>query len=200
MKKIYSLIMAVCLLFLTSCTKETTAITDDTNQGINFFITEKDTSGEVKGKDATDICTEINLIAGQNYDAGSVIVTEDETYLYITYTTEDGWVIDATHMFAGICGDIPQTRSGNPKVGVFDYGTEHSEGVTEVVYAIEKEFFDECFCVAAHAEVSLLDEAGNVIQQETAWGEGPEFDGNSWAMYHEFCQTGCTVDDGPSER
>lgn len=193
--------MGLCLVALLSCSQDNTAPTDDPTLKVNFFITEDDRSGDVNPKSGTDICTEINLIAGQNYDAGSVIVTEDETYLFITYTTEGNWQIDATHMFAGVCEDIPQTRSGNPQVGVFDYSTEHTAGVTEVVYAIEKEFFDECFCVAAHAEVSLTDDAGNVIQQETAWGEGPQFEGNSWAMYHEFCQSGCQYDpEGPEGR
>ena len=201
MKKMYSLVLGICLATILSCTTDNTPQDNESSQNVNFFITEQDRSGEVNPKSETDICTEINLIAGQNYDAGSVIVTEDESYIYITYTTEGNWQIDATHMFAGVCEDIPQTRSGNPKVGVFDYSTEHTTGVTEVVYAIEKVFFDECFCVAAHAEVSLTDDAGNVIQQETAWGEGPQFDGSSWAMYREFCQSGCESDpEGPDSR
>lgn len=201
MKKIYLIALCATALLTFSCSSEQTETDPLTEQNVSFFINEMDTTGLIKPKLETDTCTEIDLIAGQYYDAGSVIVTEDEQYLYITYTAENNWKIKATHMYAGVCDDIPQTRSGNPKVGVFDYGTEHSEGTNEVVYAIEKEFFDECFCVAAHAEVVLVDESGNVIQEETAWGEGPQFDGNSWAMYREFCQSGCTLDEeGPVQK
>jgi hypothetical protein len=36
--------------------------------------------------------------------------------------------------------------------------------------------------VAAHAVVERVVD-GQSVQEETAWGEGPEFPGNSWAMY-----------------
>lgn len=200
MKKQYFLLSLLATALLFSCNKdESQEDAYEARYTIDFNINEA--TVDLLSKDETTACATMELIAGQFHNAGIVIIERDAEYLYITYETTGGWVIDATHMFAGVCTDIPETRSGNPKVGVFDYSTTHSEGTNTVSYAIEIDFFEEAFCVAAHAEVSLIGETGNVIQQETAWGSGTPFDGNSWAMYGEFDQTGCTDNgDGPVER
>ena len=52
-----------------------------------------------------------NLIAGQNIDAGDVSITNDDTNLYVQISTQDGWLLTETHIFAGT-GDIPVNRKG----------------------------------------------------------------------------------------
>ena len=198
--KNYYFLLLLCSTLLMSCSKND-AVEDasQANYTIDFKISESIIDTLAKSEDG--VCATMDLIAGQNYLAGLVTIERDESYLIITYTTSGNWKINATHMYAGICEDIPQTRSGNPRVGVFDYATTHSNGTNTVQYAIEVDFFDSCFCVAAHAEVSLTDDSGNTIQSETAWGQGQQFDGNSWAMYKEFCKTGCeNNDDGPADK
>lgn len=199
MKNIYSLLLLTSALILTSCTSDSEKDRYLDSPDVKFTISES-TTDDINGKEEVVTCAATDLIAGQNYVAGEILVTADESTLYITYRTYNGWVIDATHLYAGVCEDIPQNRAGNPRIGVFDHATPHSQSVDEVTYALDIEFFEECFCVAAHAEVSLLGENGNVIQQETAWGEGTSFDGNSWAMYSDFCLNGCTeTGDGPDD-
>ena len=198
MKKIYLMSVLSLGLLALSCSTENAKDSYEDSPNVQFTIDER--TVPPLGKNEIVTCAETDLIAGQHYVAGQIYVTADESTVYITYSTDNGWVIDATHLFAGVCDDIPQNRAGNPRIGVFDHATTHSDGVNEVTYALDIEFFEECFCVAAHAEVSLLDENGNVIQAETAWGEGTSFDGNSWAMYSDFCLNGCTEnDDGPSD-
>ncbi|ARV11755.1 hypothetical protein [Gilvibacter sp. SZ-19] len=198
MKKIYSLLVFAFVLVMASCSNDANDSYEN-SPDVQFTITER-TTDDIDGKDEVVTCAATELIAGQNYVAGEILVTADESTVYITYRTYDGWVIDATHLFAGVCEDIPQNRAGNPKIGVFDHATSHSASVDEVTYALDIEFFEQCFCVAAHAEVSLLNEAGTVIQSETAWGSGTTFDGNSWAMYSDFCLDGCTENnDGPAD-
>lgn len=52
---------------------------------------------------------------------------------------------------------------------------------------------DQEFCLAAHAEVS------GPTGGETAWAEGPSFEGNSWAMFVEGLMGGCTASDTGGE-
>jgi len=64
-------------------------------------------------------------------------VWNDATTLYVKYQTKDGWEMTETHLaVATSLKAIPQTRKGNPKVGKFDYQTQHDPWVPECTYAI----------------------------------------------------------------
>ena len=141
-------------------------------------------------------CMTTNLIAGQHHVAGIVSVDSDGVNLIIKYNVSKDWTIEATHMSIGDCNsqDIPTTGSGNPKIGHFEYSTDHSTGVTEVVYYIDLSVLDNEYCFAAHAVVSGPD------GEETAWAEGTDFEGNSWAMYVEALLSDCDIDEQEEEQ
>jgi hypothetical protein len=127
-------------------------------------------------------CT-TELIAGQNINVGGVTVWNDADYIYVQYTTTGDWWITETHLhIATDLNGIPQTRKGNPKVGKFDYQTEHDPSVQTYTYTIPIPTgwsYEDSYVIAAHAVVQ------NSIQVETAWGEGFNFPGGSWAMYFD---------------
>ena len=147
-----------------------------------------------------EICgdpTTVTLWAGQNIDIGTVELSNDETTLFVTYTLTGGWEMTESHVHAAkTLEDIPQTKSGNPKVGNFDYKREYDPPVVTDTYEIALDSIDgygecgESIVVAAHAAVQLV-ENGEVVQGETAWGEGPGFPGKSWAMYMEYTVQCC---------
>jgi hypothetical protein len=129
------------------------------------------------------------LLAGQTIDAGTVTLTSDGSMLQVTYTTTGGWVLAQTHLAVGSeLDEIPQTRSGNPKVGHFPYKETHDPPVTTFTYLVDLSEWGlqpgDVLYVAAHAEVLLPDEEG--WQEETAWGEGEPFPGHNWAMYMTY--------------
>jgi len=151
----------------------------------------------------TDACFEVILKAGQYHDAGYVTVDVLDVdgdgildVLVITYTADEGWTINATHLSIGDCEEqtFPTTGSGNPKVGQFEHSSDHPEGTNEVVYTISIEAIGTEFCFAAHAELT------GPTGQETGWANGVNFDGNSWAMYVEALLEGCTGDGGPVQK
>jgi len=84
---------------------------------------------------------------------------------------------------------MPTNGSGNPMIGHFEHSESHSEGTTEVVYLIDLDALEEYFCFAAHAEVT------GPTGGETAWAEGTEFEGNSWAMFVEAQLSDCPAED-----
>ena len=141
-------------------------------------------------EDSEEHCKTVNLIAGQNHIAGTVTVDVEGDNLIITYTTNDDWTLDATHLSITNCeeGSFPSTNSGNPKIGKFEYSSTHDTSVNQVIYTIPLDDVTEEFCFAAHAEVS--GETG-----ETAWAEGSDFGGNSWAMFVEATLSECDTDD-----
>lgn len=173
--------------------------TDNFEFSVNAF----DLTG-ISARNTETACYSTPLIAGQNYDAGRIdveIVNESGTdYVYITYITNDEWIIKLTHLYAGDRDGIPETKKGNPKPGVFEKRMDYGANVIsnfEVEYKIPASAFDACFAIAAHAEVAKIDDKGNEIQRETGWGQGEGFEGNSWAMLFDFCKSLCpTSGDG----
>jgi hypothetical protein len=122
--------------------------------------------------DATEVC----LTAGQNYDAGEVIITNDEDYLYVEIVLNEGWTLVESHVaVADSLDGIPQTKSGNPKVGNFPYD------INSFIPLGDWECDTELY-VAVHAVVIGPNEYGE-DEEQTAWGCGYDFPGHNWATY-----------------
>ena len=134
----------------------------------------------------TDV-QEVDLIAGQHYDAGGVQIWNDHQYLYVKYCLQDGWQLQALQLaVAESLGEIPQTKTGNPIPGKFEYKDCFAPAVSEVLYTIPRENWPAgtCLFIAAHGETSLL--AAEIEQQESAWAEGTPFPGKNWATYFTY--------------
>lgn len=63
---------------------------------------------DVKG--IADTCNSVTypLIAGQHNNIGTVVVSNDEDYLYVTYNTTDDWELDEVHLF--LLASAPEGR------------------------------------------------------------------------------------------
>ena len=182
MKKLTLIIFGILAMTFISCEiesiEDTTLKSQDSQTNIELSV-DLENLGEA--------CVTVNLIAGQHHVAGDITVYNDGENLIIVYTTNDDWTIDLTHLSIGNCDEdwVPLTGSGNPKVGRFEYTEPYSVSDHEVVYVIPLADLDNNYCFAAHAEVQ------GPTGGETAWGEGPAFSGNSWAMYVEALLSDC---------
>lgn len=145
---------------------------------------------------------EYDLIAGQNYDAGTVKIyymsQGENTWLEIYIITEDGWKIDESHIDIQTTTDnFPTTKKGNFKIGKFEYSTPTTSSSTQHYYEIDDGWeIDGCesLVIAVHAVV--YKGCGEEAQWETAWGNGMPFGGN-WQMYIKFpC---CKYPDYPTD-
>lgn len=130
----------------------------------------------------------VDFLAGQHIPAGSVIVGNDETNLYVTFVTVDGWVMKATHLYVGDGSDLTN-KGGSVAPGQFPYKATHKPSVTSFTYTIPLEKVPACSVIAAHAEVEKWVD-GKMVDSQTAWGKG-ETIGKSWAMKFEYCQQEC---------
>lgn len=177
-----SLTIAILLLAITSCAGRDNAVT---------FVTPTIASESDVIRDLSYLppvyCGEMTktpLIAGQNMIIGMVIVTNDAQFLYVEYVTLAPWVLVETHVaVADSLEGIPQTKTGNPKVGQFAYNID---SWIDLIWPEGTLLY-----VAAHAKVWKLDENGQVVQEETAWGKGYPFPGNNWAMYFNHTVQRC---------
>lgn len=185
-----SYIFVLCLLVI-GCHTESMEIQEEHFEETDYTVSEGIISGEQSSNPEDEsgegYCFTTTLIAGQHHEAGSVIVSITEDHIIITYITYDNWTIDATHLSIGGCDDesIPTNNSGDPQIGHFEYHSEHSDGINQVTYTIDIADIPNLYCFAAHAEVE------GPTGEETAWAEGEEFSGNSWAMYVEANLSDC---------
>jgi hypothetical protein len=142
----------------------------------------------------------VNLIAGQTIDAGDIVLSFDTQNLYVEFKTTDGWLLSEAHLWVGSSlSSLPTNNSGNPQIGLFPYKVSNLAGTTSYTFTISLDdlggYLEVCgntFYVAAHASVfKMID--NEVVQSETAWGEGSRITPKgSWAMYFGFvfnCET-----------
>ena len=176
MKTKYLLMLFMGISLLISCSQ------DNEMLEIDNLTTDNITSNRIASGETDDLI--VDLMAGQNTDSGSVTVSDIDGFIDITYQTEGDWIILETHLYVGNQEDMPANNPGNPRIGHFPYKTDHGGGVTTFTYSDLYELaIGECTWVAAHAVVY------NTVtgQEETAWGNGDDIPGNSWAMYFEVC-------------
>ena len=105
---------------LFSCQNDDVLESQEASNPINLFdfnVSTNDVSNNLFSRISETACTTTSLIAGQNYDAGRVDVEivnqEGVDYVYITYISENDWVIKLTHLYAGDKDGIPETKKGN---------------------------------------------------------------------------------------
>lgn len=139
----------------------------------------------------------VTLFAGQTINAGTVTVSNDENNLYVTFTTANDWLLSETHLHvADSLASIPQNKSGNPKIGNFEYQTSYDPAVSEDTYVIAKAdlSLDEnnSVVIAAHAVVVQIGSDGVISESETGWAAGESFvDRGSWATYFAYTWQEC---------
>jgi hypothetical protein len=147
----------------------------------------------------------VALLAGQSTVAGSVCSSLEDENLKVTYSTIDGWTLTGAHLWAGVnLAGVPQTASGNPKVGNFPYNAGTLADLTSYSFEVPLSTFGlsstltECAPVNAYVvshAVVRRSVAGGTYQTETAYGEGTRLvQKGNWATWFSITLT-CTGDE-----
>ncbi|MHC4537664.1 MAG: hypothetical protein ACYS6K_27335, partial [Planctomycetota bacterium] len=133
------------------------------------------------------------LKAAQTIEVGTVEVSNTSSELTVTYNiTALNWGIAETHLdVATDPNDIPQTKKQNPILGKFDPNTcsDHDPAVTTYTYIIPGSFSPgQSLFIAAHAALvkETVIDGTTIIEEETAWADGIDFQGKNWATYIEY--------------
>ena len=140
---------------------------------------------------------EVCFIAGQTIDVGSFFIGNDLENLYLKYETSGDWLIKEVHYtVVSDLKDVPKNRPGNLIIGHFPFTYSFMPYVAEVSFTHSLEELDYTFgdqiYVVAHAVVVQLDEYGEIIEDETAFGGCEEGNsGNRWWFYAGYTVTEC---------
>lgn len=200
--KIFKLFVPIFIvaLAMTSCSKENDLQTDDMEALDYVVIANENYEGQT-------------LFAGQTIDIGKVNVAVVNDAIEVTYDIMAAdWELTEAQLWLGrVKEEMPQTRNGNPKIGNFPFNAGDITGATSWTFVkplselgITNTNTCEDFTVffAAHASVRRVDANGNVVQTETAWGDGYRLvDRGSWAtgFQIDFKCINEDVTGGPSE-
>ena len=116
----------------------------------------------------------VPLCAGQHINIGTVTVkTGSDNNVYVTYSLKSNWYIKELHLYAGDDNGIPVNGSGNPVPGHFPYSETFLPPYIVQEYTFVIPNLPSSFTVAAHAAVvKIASGNGNIIDQQTAWGDG----------------------------
>ncbi len=131
-----------------------------------------------------------NLIAGQKIDIGSVSIYNTADSLFIDLSTTGNWWIQSANVYVGLLANMPQTPNGNPKVGQFPYQKSLDPKKKVLRFGIPLAGLPSCFIVAVHVEARKVIN-GQLVQSETAWGQGLSLPGPNWAMGANYCLQTC---------
>jgi len=138
---------------------------------------------------------QVKLLAGQTKDAGTVTVSNDEDYVYVTYETKNGYYINNAHLYVGSLQNAPINNGGNPVLGSFPVIISGVPAQTTLItITFSAADLDADFIVAAKAEVYKLTN-GQMTDKDGAWAEGTDFNpkGN-WATYFEYEKQECVFE------
>ncbi len=125
----------------------------------------------------------VTLWAGKEYNAGTVTVTEDNSNLFVKYTTVGSWKIKETHLDISTS---PFVQRGAP--GQYDYHSTSGAGVTTYTYTIPKTWAAGTkLYFLAHAVVGKY--SGNYCSStQTAYG-GTVVKPRNGSWYATFCHS-----------
>jgi hypothetical protein len=136
--------------------------------------------------------TSYNYFAGQNILIGTLDVTNDEQYLYVTYHLTGNWYLSQTHLYVGPLSGMPKNSQNVPLPGQFPYVTTHNPLVQTFTYTIPLSGLSPCYVIAAHADVKRIGAGGVVLQTETGWSFGTRFPGTPrWGWVSNYCTQEC---------
>lgn len=124
----------------------------------------------------------VTLLAGQTIVAGTVCSSIEGENLRVTYATTGGWSLHETHLWAGLnLATMPQTNSGNPKIGNFPFASGPLAGTTSYSVTIPLATFGlssamtQCdprtAYIVSHAVVKRP-RADGTLESQSAYGEG----------------------------
>ncbi|HEX8014087.1 MAG TPA: hypothetical protein VF465_02530 [Flavobacterium sp.] len=187
MKKII-LIVAMALLTV-YCTNEplsTEMQTEEAQKMDSSTLTSKGTYSECDP-------VSINIMAGQFTNSGKILIENDATNLYVTYSALPNWYFSEMHLYVGPYANVP-LQNGNPVPGQFPYKKSFNPLVQTYTFTIPLSAItldaNKCLYIAAHSSMKNIVN-GVIVRTETGWAGGIKFPGKNWATYFNYCLRTC---------
>jgi hypothetical protein len=191
MKKLFTLIKSIAMVIAAILVAG--AIIVSCKKDVSDPSATKHSKSSLKSSCAESIYT---LWAGQNINAGNLIVWNDFENLYIEYqitNSDPNLALNAIHLWAGkdlsLC---PKNKNGNPKVGQFPYyadsGTSKPAGNPLLINPLDYLITISLSYLGAGCDDVVYIAAHGATPAETIWGDGTRFvpPPGDWATYSTY--------------
>ena len=128
------------------------------------------------------------LIAGQNYEAGSLTLVDNATIndsgdLVLRIAGDDGWTFSKVHLYVGK-DPVPVNGAGKPAPGRFPYHFSFPGGTDDHLIVLPLDGLDAgCFDVL---DIALHLEMKNGSQHETGWAFGDDSFRKAWGWSFQY--------------
>lgn len=128
------------------------------------------------------MATDYTLWAGKDKtDVGTVSVTNDASNIYVTFTLDEGWYMNESHVAVA---PFPKTQKGNPKVGQFGYSAVFDVPEDEYTFTVP---YTGPYPVSIATQADVVHETDTVYDlAEGAWAGNTNFDWKNWAVYFSY--------------
>jgi hypothetical protein len=139
-----------------------------------------------------------SLCAGRTNDIGEITVgTGLDNKIYIIYTVTGNWRLKELHLYVGNDAALPVNNSGNAVPGQFPYSKTFNAPYLVQQYMFVVTTSLNVLTIAAHASVVRVNSWGQIVESQTAWGDGCSGtrinDHGSWATKFYYTRGSCTA-------
>lgn len=198
MKKITLLFSAVLIFTLSFYSCEDSQLDPTDPESIDFV--ELKTMNKIDTPEKIRFCgeDEVCLWAGQNIDAGTVTIRNDDENLYITVYSKDGFQKTEEYLKIDVVTTLPDKR---PNAGHFPFKTTEINNGNEITYQIPyselTDLFDDSNGECEPHQLNILVHVDIIAngKAETAWGGCDEGAGSAWwynfEYYTQCCECWC---------
>ncbi len=200
--KSYLVLFAVVSIISISCKQNTDLLEEDA-------VLQNETNSSLAGGVIGDLSSQlldltfcnaktVPICAGQTINVGDVSVqTAIDGRTFVTYSLKGNWYFKELHLYLGPKEGIPVSGGGSASPGQFPYHMTFnlSERIQKYTFIIDG--LPELYTVAAHSSVYKLAGNGNILQQETGWGDGCTgkkiADKGAWGTFVNYTGQNCTL-------
>lgn len=133
------------------------------------------------------------LYAAQGFEAGYVLIDNDEDNLYVTVYSDNGYQDKEEQIKMWVGNDLidlPQTKKSNLKIGHFPFKTTVDPNENEYTFTLSLEELglncDDQIFVVVHADVLLMDSQRRVRNESAFGGTAEGMFGSQWWYYMSY--------------
>lgn len=171
------LLVGLAVISLTACNKEVNdsatlakaATTGNTSSALDYY----------KCGDAKTVTQRTS----NDYDIGTIKITNNFTYIEVTYTVSNNWILDKTKIYIGYEANIPLNSNGTPKTSSFPYRLSHPWDTEVYTLRVPRGSLTGNIVIVAQADVLKVNKVTcGILDSQCSYGIGTPFPSS----------TGCT--------
>lgn len=162
------------VIALTGCQKEVNG-PSNSNSNLNAIVDNGNTSSALDYYACGDVKT-VTQTTASGINIGTIRISNNFTYIEVTYSITNNWILDKTRLYIGYESNIPLNNNGTPKISQFPYQLIHPWDTESYTLRIPRGSLDGNIVIVAQADVLKVNKVSCAIYDaQCSYGEGNPF-------------------------